>query len=155
MRNYFIIMIALASLLCGCKGYREIEVKDVNLERFRLVSASKINLDIDADVYNPTKAEFTVSDIQGVVYRDDVPFANIALLKEVAVPAFHNKGVLLKCQVELLDPMAVLVMGLNVKSWNMKEFRMKLKVTVKKGGMRKTFKVNDIPLDRLVKKIKL
>lgn len=154
MRNYFIIMITLAALLCGCKGYREIEVKDVNLERFKLVSASKINLDIDADIYNPTKAEFTVSDIQGTVYRDDVPFANITLLKGAVVPAFHNEGILLKCQVELLDPMAILVMGLNVKSWNMKEFRMKLKVTVKKGGMRKTFKINDIPLDRLVKKIK-
>ncbi len=155
MRSYFIALITLSILLCGCKAYKEIEVKDIQLEKFKLVSASKIDLDIDVDVYNPTKSDFQITDVQGVVMRYDVPFANISLLDKTVVPAFNNGDILLRCRIELLDPMAVLVMGLNVKSWSMKEFNMKLKVIVKKGGLKRTFKINNIPLERLTKRIKL
>lgn len=155
MKKYLIIIVAVASLLSSCAGYREIVIGNIELEKIKLTSASKADLVFGVDVYNPTKADFIITDIQGVLFKDDVPFANLYLLEDVSIPKAFNGEVFLKNRVELLDPMAVLVMGLNIKSWNMSEFKVKIKVTVKKGGFKKTFKLNNIPLDKVVKKIKL
>lgn len=154
MRNYWLLAIALIALLSSCSAYKEIEVKDIQLEKFKLVSASRVNFNLDVDIYNPTKGAFTLTDVQGTVFRDGIPFAELSLLEDAMVPAFHNGTVLVKCRVELLDPMAVLVMGLNVQSWNMKDFELRLKVTAKKGMLKKTFKLNNVPVEKLVKKIK-
>lgn len=154
MRKYIVIIFALILVLSSCKGYREIEVGDVQLEKFKLESASKINLTIRVDIHNPTKAEFNLSNIEGVVYRDDIPFANLSLLENTIVPASFTGPVSVKCRIDLLDPMAVLVMGLNVKSWKLDEFTMKIKATVKKGMIKKSIKLNNIPLNKLAKKIK-
>ncbi|MEG1088922.1 MAG: hypothetical protein RSE02_05565 [Bacteroidales bacterium] len=155
MRKYLIIIVALVSILSGCKGYRDISIGNIELEKFKLTSASKVDVVIGVDVFNPTKANFTLINVDGVLFRNDVPFANLSLLKDVYIPTLHNGKALVNCRIELLDPMAVLVMGLNIKSWNMDEFRIKLKATVKKGAFKKSFKINNIPLDKVIKKIKL
>ena len=71
------------------------------------------------------------------------------------MPPNFDGTILIKTRVNLLDPLSVLVMGLNINSWDNKEFKLKLKVTVKKGGLKKTFKLNNIPLEKVGKRIKL
>lgn len=155
LKSYGLLVIILITLLSSCSAYKEIEVRDIQLDKFKLVSASKVNFNLDVDIYNPMRGAFTLTDIQGTVFRDGAPFAELSLLEEALVPAFQNGPIQVKCRVELLDPMAVLVMGLNVKSWNMKDFELKLKVTARKGMVKKTFKLNNVPVEKLVKKIKL
>ncbi|MEG0518020.1 MAG: hypothetical protein RR555_04000 [Bacteroidales bacterium] len=155
MRKYLIIIIALVSLLSSCAGYRDITIGTVDVAKVKLNSASKVSLDLSVCVSNPTKANFTLTNVQGMLYRDDIPFANLALSEQISVPANYSGDVLIKTNITLLDPMAVLVMGLNLKSWHMDEFKIKLKATVKKGAFKKSIKLNNIPLDKLVKKISL
>lgn len=155
MRKYLIIIIALMSLLSSCAGYRDIAIGTVDVAKVKLNSASKVNLDLSVYVSNPTNANFTLTDIQGVLYRDDIPFADLTLNEPVSVSANYIGNILVKTNITLLDPMAVLVMGLNLKSWHMDEFKIKLKATVKKGAFKKSIKLNNIPLDKLVKKINL
>ena len=155
MKKYFVVLLLIGAFLSSCTGYKDIDVRDFSLGKVKLVSTSKLDLNIKAEIYNPTKAAFVITDVQGVVYKDDVPFADIKLLDDAIVPPNFDGTILIKTRVNLLDPLSVLVMGLNINSWDHKEFKLKLKVTVKKGGLKKTFKLNNIPLEKVVKRIKL
>lgn len=155
MKKYFVVLAIITTLLSSCSGYKNIDLRDFSIKKFKLVSTSKINLDIAADIDNPSKASFTITDIIGTVYKDDIPFAEVNLVEDVYVPARFEGDITIKSQIQLLDPLAVLVMGLKIDSWNPKEFKMKLRISVKKGMIKKTFKMNDIPLERIIKRIKL
>ena len=155
MKKIFGLFIIFTLLLWGCSSYRSIVVEDLNISSFRLKSASKIDLGLKASVENPTKSTFELVDVEGVVNRDNMPFANISLLEDSVIPPFYEGEIPIKCRVDLIDPMAVLVMGLDIKSWNISDFNLNIKATVKKGAIKKSFKMNNIPLDKLVKKFKL
>ena len=155
MKKYFVLVVLSALLLSSCAGYKNIDLRDFSINKFKLVSTSKVYLDIDTEIDNPSKSSFSINDISGIVYKDDIPFAEVTLLEDVFVPAKFEGVITIKSQIKLLDPLAVLVMGLKIDTWDPKEFKMKLKVTVKKGIIKKTFKLNNIPLDKVVKKIKL
>lgn len=155
MKKFFGLFIIFTLLLSSCSNYRSIEVEDLSVSSLKLKSASKIDLGLKAHVENPTRATFELVDVNGIVYKGDMPFANILLLENSVMPPFYEGDIPINCRVELIDPMAVLVMGLNIKSWNISDFKLDVKATVKKGAIKKSFKMNNIPLDKLVKKFKL
>lgn len=155
MRKYLMLVATFVSLLCSCTNYKHIDVNDVKLEKFKLISTSKADLQLQVSVNNPSKTIFTITDIQGVLYRDDVPFANLSLLEEIVIPPQAVTDVHVKCRINLLDPLAVLVMGLDMSSWNEDEFTVDIKTTVKGGGLKKSFRLKKVPLSKVIKRIKI
>ncbi len=156
MKRFFRLIAVLSLLLLnGCKGYRDVQVSNVEIESLRILSTSKINLGLGVELDNPSKSTFELVGLEGVVYKDDTPLANVFLLEDAVIPSKYVGEVEVKCTMELIDPLAVLAMGLNVKSWDLDKFNLKLKATIKKGAIRKTFKVDDIPLEMLVDNISL
>ncbi|MPM68740.1 hypothetical protein SDC9_115674 [bioreactor metagenome] len=56
-------------------------------------------------------------------------------------------------QVELLDPLALLSMGLNISTWDIKDFEINARTTVKTStGLRKQIKLKKVPLQNLINK---
>ena len=106
-------------------------------------------------VNNPTKSTFTITDIQGTLFRDDTRFAEVSLLEEAVVSPLSREETVIKCRIHLLDPLAVLVMGLDIRSWNPEEFKLNLKTTVRSHGIKKNFKIDNIALDRVLKHVKI
>ena len=155
MRKFLILTLLLAAILGGCSKYREVEVEDVRLQKIRLVSASKADLQLRVLVNNPTKSTFTITDIQGTLFRDDTRFAEVSLLEEAVVHPLSREETVIKCRIHLLDPLAVLVMGLDIQSWNPEEFKLNLKTTVRSHGIKKNFKIDNIALDRVLKHVKI
>ncbi len=155
MKKFFGLIVILTLLLCSCSSYKSIIVEDLKISTFKLESTSKMRLGLKAHVENPTRATFELVDVSGVVYKGDMPFAEIVLLDNSVVSPYYDGEIPINCRIILTDPMAVLVMGLDIKSWNIGDFKLNLKVTVKKGAIKKSFKMNNISLEKLVKKFKL
>lgn len=155
MTNRIILFLSLILVLGGCNPYREVKFESFKLSSFELVSTSRATIVFAAAIDNPLKSSISLLSVDGTVLKEYTSFAKITLLEEVVVPA-HTKGeVMVRISIELLDPMALLSMGLNIRSWDLEDFRTSAKITFKLGsGGSKTFKFRNVPLERMVNSFK-
>ena len=88
--------------------------------------------------------------IDGFLTRNSVNFAQITLIKTDTIAAACQSTNRARFQVELLDPMALFSMGLNIKSWKMSDFEINARGVLRtsKGG-RKAIKLKNVPLESL------
>lgn len=151
----FLCLAAAVLMLSGCADYRDIVLEDITITGFRLQSASTAQIDLAAYVNNPTGGTFNVTDIDGILYKDDVKFAHFNLVDPCTIqPRISNK-IPMTIEIILDDPLSVLAMGLNIKTWNKKDFMMDIHASVKKGGLRIPFVRKNVPLDKVLEKVKV
>lgn len=154
-KKIVLLVIAALAVAYGCSNYRNIQLVDIKLQSIRLKSASKIEVYLNAYIDNPTSAEITITAISGTIFKDGSKFADITLKEATSIPKGTNVGVLLPLNVNLLDPLSLLAMGLNIKSWEENNFTGDIKVTVRQGALKKTIGQKNIPLNKYIKNISL
>lgn len=154
MRKFLILTALCALFLCGCSGYRQVEISGVQVQKVKLVSTSDVDLDLAVEVDNPTRSTFTVSDLEGMLSRNGAAFARVTLREDAVVYPRTVADAELRCRIHLLDPLAVLVMGLDFRSWKPEEFRLDLAATVRSGAVKKKFRMQDVPVAQVLNRIK-
>ncbi len=138
-------------LFAGCAQYKEIDIDDIKINRIKMQSAKVIDLGFNVTVDNPSATRFRLQSVDGILYRNGVEFANLILIQEVELPARFSGDVQALCTLTLTDPLAALVLGLNMASLNSDSFTIDLVATVKGGIIKKSFKYEDVPLSEVIK----
>jgi len=154
MKKIWIAILLATLLLSGCSGVSEIDIREVNLVNAKFVNTSSVDLEFECIVHNPTNRRIIVEDANGVLKKSDVVFARVHMVKAdtIASNGLSSNKILLKVSVE--DPLSLLSMGMNFRSWDMSEFKGDIRSTVRREGRAKhVFKRKNIPLDSLLERL--
>ena len=154
MKKLIFLLLAAAFILGGCANYRKIALEDVKLEKLKMVSTSKADVKLGISLNNPVRGTIKIVEAEGVVFAAKGEFAKISLLD----PVEFAKGVPSQAQatlrVELLDPLSVIMMGLNPAAWDLERFTFSGYIKVKKGGAGKKFEVDGMPVKDIIRDFK-
>ncbi len=154
MKKLIFLLLVAAFILSGCANYRKIAVEDIKLEKIKMVSTSKADVKLSLFLNNPTRGTLKVKEAAGVVFAGKEEFAKISLVEPVEFAKGEPSQAPATLRVELLDPLSVIMMGLNPASWNLEQFTFSGHVKVKRGGVGKKFKVEGVPVKNIVGDLK-
>lgn len=155
MKKFLLILLAAASVLSSCAGYKQIDLEDVQMKSFKMSALTSADVTFALEVNNPTKSAFKIDGAEGIVYKDGVEFARISQVKdgiaviEPGTPAHTD----ITLRVWLTDPFSAVSGGFNPKSWKLDNFKADATVWVKKGKFSKKLKFKDMPVKELVEKL--
>lgn len=141
-------------LLASCTNFSEVDIKNIKLHEFNLVNTSRANVSFEYLIDNPTNSTLTVTSADGFITKNGVNFAQLGLLKADTIAPRTVSSSVVAIQVNLLDPISLLSMGLNVSSWRVQDFNLDARITVKtSSGYKKIFKFKNVPLEHLVDRL--
>ncbi len=149
MRRSIIFTLLFMLLLSGCQ-VRKIGIRNVSLGSVHLESTSAADVELIVDMDNPGKSAISLIHAEASLYRDGKEFARAVLMETaIASPGFSGE-LPVKLQVSFVDPMALLTIGLNFGSWSLDSFSVDGKAVIKGNGGKRTLRMNNIPLQKLV-----
>ena len=153
MKKLIFLLLLAAFILGGCANYRKIALQDVKVEKLKMVSTSKADVKLSLFLNNPTRGTLKVKEAAGVVFAGKEEFAKISLVEPVEFAKGEPSQAPATLRVELLDPLSVIMMGLNPASWNLEQFTFSGYFKVKKGGAGKKFGVEGVPVKEFIGKL--
>ena len=152
-RLLFLTLLSIA-FLSSCTNFNELDIKSVKLQKFTLVNTSRADVSFECLVDNPTNSSLIVTSAEGFITKKGVNFAQLALLRADTIAAKAVSSSFVVIQVNLLDPISLLSMGLNISSWKVDDFNIDARITIKtSSGYKKVLKFKDVPLDHLVSRL--
>jgi len=153
MKRLLVFPVLVLLLFTSCTNFRNIEIKNVKLNEVKLLSTSKAMVDVEFTINNTANADLVLQSSDGFLTKNGVNFAQITLIGSDTIVASCQSANRARFQIELLDPMSLFSMGLNIKSWKMSDFEINARgiIRTSKGG-RKTFKLKNMPLENLAKR---
>jgi hypothetical protein len=81
-------------------------------------------------------------------------FARVYLIEADTIVARKESVNTALFRVEILDPLSLLAMGLNVSRWQYNDFRIDVRAIIKIAGRgNRTVRFKDIPLENLAKRL--
>lgn len=151
MKRFFFLLISVIALT-SCNKFKDIEVDFVSLSSFRLHSTSQAELSFDVIVDNPTDNTIILNGINGMIRKSDRDFAAVSLKETVSVPPMSREKRTVVVSFSLLDPMALLSIGLNIDSWDMSDFKVNGTLYLKTdSGLKHKFRFKNVTLERMLK----
>ncbi len=154
MKKLIFLLLLAALVFGGCANYRKIALEDVKLEKLKMVSTSKADVKLSLYLNNPTRGIIKVKEAAGVVFAGKEEFAKITLLEPVEFAKGEPSQAQATLRVELLDPLSVIMMGLNPATWNLEQFTFSGYTVVGKGAAGKRFEVENIPVKDFIGELK-
>jgi hypothetical protein len=142
------ILFAALFLLASCVSYRNIEVKDFEVNNVTM-QGTKILIDFSATVQNPNRT-IVVQQAEGEVGRGQQSFAAVQLLEAITIAAKSEQRCSGKLQLTLHDLLAALQIGADYRSWEMSSFLFTGDVQVKAGGLKKKYKYTNAPVSQII-----
>ena len=155
MKKFSIILFLAAILLQGCASYRQVELMDVEFGKVRMKGLTKAEIAVALKIDNPTRNTFHITSMGGFVYGEGVEFARFALVQEIQVPPGKPALVPAIVSVEVADPLALLAKGLNLNTLKNGNFTVDASLQIRKGLVKKNFKIKDVPLEELLQGLNL
>lgn len=151
----FIWLLLFTFLLWGCNDYRQIEVEHITLNSMRFVNTTTAAINLEADVKNPTKRAVSLENLNAVLFKEGKKFAKFCLTDNFVATPGENIAVPINIEAKVLDHIALISTGLNLKSWNLDNFTVSGKFTVKMDGVpKKRIKFKNKPLKSILGIIK-
>lgn len=144
-----VVVVILAS--SGCSKLKEVDVRDMKVNKFELVNTTTANIEIEYLVENPSGRTITVEGVDGVLKKGGVNFAYATMLSADTVPPrmASINGIIFRIQIN--DPLSLLAVGMNVARWDLDEFRLDAVFVLRVSGAgKKTLKYKDVPLKNIV-----
>lgn len=105
-----------AFFLISCANFDKVTVSD--FESFKLASAkgTKATVLLSANVNNPTARKLILRSVELDVFRRGYTFASITLPEKVVVPSRSNSMQTIALTLDLKNPLALLMGGLDFES---------------------------------------
>lgn len=147
-----LIFIILTLLLGSCSPINKMDVSVKHLDAFKLYSTSKADLSFTVNINNPTKSTITLDKFEGLISKDDRSFSEFVLMEPISLDPYFigEKNVTLR--IDLLDPLALLSIGLNINTWDMSSFTVDGDVILfTESGYKKTFRIRKMTLKKILK----
>ncbi|OJV22754.1 MAG: hypothetical protein BGO30_00050 [Bacteroidetes bacterium 41-46] len=154
MRRFWLIaLVTLTALSTGCNRYSEIEIVSVKLTDIKIHSTSRAEVEVEYIVKNGSKRDLTLSGADGFLTKERVNFAQFTLMESEMIERGATTASKARFKVELLDPLSLFSMGLNINSWKMSDFEIDARGTISNDrGSKRTFKFKNLPLEKMLKR---
>lgn len=151
MKKLLFILLACSLILGGCANYRNIELTDVDVASFSMVSLNAAQIELKLQVNNPTRATFEIVGVEGSIKKQGNVFASILQVDtpqkcRIAPGASSVADITLRG--ELSDPIAIFAGGLKQE-----HFTADITIKVKQGIITRRIVQKDIPAGELIKEI--
>ena len=153
MKKFSLFIILVITLLSGCNNYRDIEILDVKLTDVKILSTSRAEVELEYVVRNGSSRDLTLTSTDGFLKKEGVNFAQFRLIESGLIERGKTSSNKTKINVELLDPISLFSLGLNINSWKMSVFQVDVRCVISNDrGNKSVFKFKNLPLEKLVNK---
>lgn len=154
MKRLIILTLISSLLFAGCADFSEVDIKNVKLDKFNLVNTSRADINFKYLIDNPTNSTLIITAAEGFITKKGVNFAQLGLMKPDTIAPHAVSSNKIGFKVDLLDPISLLSMGLNISSWRIEDFNLNARITIKTAaGYKKVFKFKNVPLEKLVNRL--
>lgn len=155
MKRLTLVFLILLTALSGCTNYKSVNIEGVYLAGFRMENSTKATISFNIKIDNPLHTSIILESFDGVLRKDFERFAIFTLEEPATIGPMSNDTVKATMEVTLCDPMSLLSMGLNIKSWKADNFTVDGKAVLKNGsGGKRTIKMKDVPLNKVMTAVK-
>ncbi len=152
-RRFFPFLFALL-LFTSCSKLGDIELKGIEVKGIELITTTSAIIEMEYVIQNPSNSSLILRDADGFLKRGDVNFAQITLLSADTVASKRISVNRLRFRMDILDPLSLLSMGLNLSKWKFSDFVVDARAVVKPTGRRrKVIKLRNVPMDKLVDRL--
>jgi len=117
MKRLLTVIVLVITLLSSCTNYRNIEVNSVALRDVKLLSTSRAAIEVEYVITNNSGSDLILASADGFLMKNRVNFAQLTLVSADTIARGETTTNRLKFNVELLDPLSLFSMGLNINSW--------------------------------------
>lgn len=146
-----LIFIVIAT---SCSRLSEVNVMNVEVRSFQLLSTSKANLELECLVQNPSNKDLVLESADALLKKGGIDFATATLVSADTIPPKTQNLYRAVFLIDIKDPLALLAMGLNISKWSYSDFRIDAKAVVKaSGGAKRTIKFKDVMLKDLINRL--
>jgi len=153
MKRLLTVIVLVVTLLSSCTNYRNIEVSSVALRDVKLLSTSRAAIEVEYVITNNSGSDLILSSADGFLMKNRVNFAQLTIVSADTVARGETTTNRLKFNVELLDPLSLFSMGLNINSWKTSDFEINVRGVIENSkGRKKVFKFKNLPLENLIKR---
>ena len=154
MRRIILLLPALL-LLAGCTGYRQVSVGQVALGSLRFNGTSSATIVLEATVNNPTEHVIAIESADAVLLRDGREFVRLTLDGTSSAQPGTVSKVRIPVKASVLDPIAIITAGLDLRSWELDDYKVDGKIVLSADGSRKkTLKLNKVPLENIINSVR-
>ncbi|MDD2419881.1 MAG: hypothetical protein EOM16_06980 [Bacteroidia bacterium] len=154
MKRLFFFLLAFTLVLSGCSKLMEVQLRDVQIKSFELLSTSSANIEVEYVIHNPSSRELFLDNATGFLKRSGVNFAHVTLVSADTVAAKRISVNNVVFKLDILDPLSLLSMGLNISKWKYSDFKVDARAVVKTSrGGRKVLKFKDMSIESMLKRI--
>jgi len=153
MKRLLTVIVLVITLLSSCTNYRNIEVNSVALRDVKLLSTSRAAIEVEYVITNNSGSDLILASADGFLMKNRVNFAQLTLVSADTVARGETTTNRLKFNVELLDPLSLFSMGLNINSWKTSDFEINVRGVIENSkGRKRVFKFKNLPLENLIKR---
>lgn len=153
MKRIVLITALIIIALTGCNRYSEIEIVNIKLSDVKIHSTSRAEVEVEFVVKNGSLRDLTITGADGFLTKERVNFAQFTLIESEMIERGKTTTSKAKFNVELLDPLSLFSMGLNINSWKMSDFEIDARGVVSNDkGNKRVFKFKNLPLEKLIKR---
>ena len=146
-----VIFIVVAT---SCSKLAEVDIKNVEVKSFQLLSTSKAHIELEYLVQNPSNRKLILESADGLLKKGGIDFATAVLVKADTIPPRSQSLYRAVFRIDIQDPLALLAMGLNISKWSYSDFRIDVKAVVKASGKgKRTIKFKDVILNDLASRL--
>lgn len=148
-KKYIVLLAVSLLFLCSCSRYKDIEINDVDIVKVQMASMARYNIGLAVEVDNPSGLTFSITDVNGSVFRNGEKFADIIVDKPMKIRAHKVEDIPVEFTVAVSDPLALLAVGLSYKNLDLSQFTITVEGVVKWANVKKTVKFKDLSLQEL------
>ena len=104
MKRLLVLLAFLPLVLSSCSKLGEVEVRELELKSFQLLSTTSANIEVEYVIHNPTSKKLMLDNVNGFLKKGDVNFAQVTLIEADTVAAKRVSMFFLKQAQSLLLP---------------------------------------------------
>lgn len=154
MKRLLVSLLFVSLLFTSCSKLGQVEVKAINIKNFKLLNTSSADLEVEFVINNPTNKTLVLSSADGFLKRGNVNFAMFSLGGCDTVAANRISVNRLIFRLNVIDPLSLLSMGLNLSQWKYSDFKVDARAVINPTpGRKRVIKIKDMPLENLAKRL--
>lgn len=154
MKRLLVLLAFLPLVLSSCSKLGEMEVRELELKSFQLLSTTSANIEVEYVIHNPTSKKLILDNVNGFLKKGDVNFAQVTLIEADTVAAKRVSVNRLVFKLDIQDPLSLLSMGLNISKWHYSDFTVDARAVVKTSdGGRRVIKIKNMSMENLINRL--
>lgn len=145
-------LLAVSVLLVSCsKTYKDIELKDVKVEKLKVSSLRSLDATLAVAIDNPAVQRFRAENLTGTVYQKGVKVASFSSADAIQLEPKSVSENRIKVRLLLENPSAVLSYLADRKKVDLADFTVDIQVDITSGILKFPYSKKGMKVDSMLK----